>query len=264
VADAIAVSWSDAVAVVELCRPPTNYFDDILLRELADACDALQADPSCHAVVLGARGKHFCAGADFGSDALQQDRVEAARRIYEQGARLFDLELPIIAAVNGAAVGGGLGLACAADFRVASSDSRLRANFSLLGFHQGFGLSVTLPRIVGEQKALDLLVTSRRVFGEEAEAIGLVDRLAPPGCELSGAVQLATEIAAMGPSAVRAIKQTMTAGRRDQISAAFAHELREQQRLWDTPDSQARMQDALSPRPHVRPGGPAQRKDNLR
>ena len=83
----------------------------------------------------------------------------------------------MVAAVQGPAVGGGLGLALVADFRVACSEARFSANFNRLGFHPGFGLSVTLPRVVGMQKAAYMFYSGRRVQGEEALAIGLADRL---------------------------------------------------------------------------------------
>jgi enoyl-CoA hydratase/carnithine racemase len=165
------------------------------------------------------------------------DRDQASAEIYRQGIRLFELELPIIAAVQGSAVGGGLGLACAADFRVASSASRFHANFAALGFHHGFALSVTLPRIVGAQPALELLLTARRIDGVQAHAMGLVDRLADPGHELTGAQSLASEIAAGAPLAVRSIKQTLRGELVAQASAALDRELQEQQRLWRTQDS---------------------------
>lgn len=150
--------------------------------------------------------------------------------------------------MQGAAGGGGLGLACAADFRVASSATRFHANFSALGFHHGFALSVTLPRIVGAQRAKDLLLTSRRVGGEEGFALGLVDRLTEAGQERAGAVALAQEIAAAGPLAVRSISRTLDGRIGDDVIAALEHEPREQQRLWRTADSRARVASSLERR----------------
>ena len=95
--------------------------------------------------------------------------------MYEQAVRLFRTKKPIIAAIQGAAVGGGLGVSLAADFRIACPEARFSANFSKLGFHQGFGTSITLPRVVGEQKAKWMLLTSARINGEEAYKIGLAD-----------------------------------------------------------------------------------------
>ena len=109
-----------------------------------------------------------------------------------------------MAAVQGSAIGGGLGLALAADFRVAAPSSRFAANFARLGFHQGFGISLTLPATVGRQRALELLTTGRRIDGHEALAIGLCDRLDDD--PRAGAHALAAEIAGSAPLAVRSIR----------------------------------------------------------
>lgn len=236
----LSVSTDGPVALLEIRRGPANYFDRALLQEIADAAVELQRGREARAIVLCSQGKHFCAGANFGAGPLQgaDERGAEAAALYGEAIRLFELELPVVAAVQGAAVGGGLGLACAADFRVASARTRFHANFSALGFHQGFGLSATLPRIVGAQRALDLLMTSQRIDGKQAHEIGLVDRLAADGAERGGALALARELAAAAPLAVRSIKQTLRAGLAEAVRAALERELSEQQRLWRTKDSQ--------------------------
>jgi len=175
----VTVALDDAhVATVEIHRPPANYFDAALIRELAAAYEALDVDPSCRAIVLCSEGKHFCAGANLGAAGSPADEP---RSLYREALRLYGAATPVIAAIQGAAVGGGLGLALSADFRVASGASRFSANFARLGFHHGFGLSVTLPALAGQQAALDLLLTGRRVPGEEALSLGLCDRLVEDG-----------------------------------------------------------------------------------
>ena len=166
--DSVSVQNSGYVAVVEMHRPPNNFFDEELLASLADALQGLDGDPNVRSVVLCSEGKHFCAGAQ-----LNGMTAGAIRRVYRQAFRLFTARCPVIAAVQGAAVCGGLGLALAADFRVAAPQSRFAANFARLGFHQGFGLSVTLPALVGQHRALELLLTGRDVSGSEALQIGL-------------------------------------------------------------------------------------------
>ena len=208
----VTVALDDAyVATVEIHRPPANYFDAALIRELGDAYEALDADPSCRAIVLCSEGKHFCAGANFGAAS---NAAEEPRSLYHQALRLFAAATPVVAAVQGAAVGGGLGVALSADFRVASPGSRFSANFARLGFHHGFGLSVTLPALAGQQTALDLLLTGRRVPGEEAFALGLCDRLVDDGEVRREAQALASEIARSAPLAVRSIRATLRAGLR--------------------------------------------------
>jgi enoyl-CoA hydratase/carnithine racemase len=228
----------DLVATVEIGRPPDNFFDAGLIASLADACAWLDEQPEFRAAVLCSDGKHFCAGADFTGRSGRSGRPGAggAKELYAAAARLFRVRTPVVAAVQGAAVGGGLGLACAADFRVASPQARFCANFARLGLHHGFALTVTLPAIIGEQRALDLLCTGRRVGGEEAARIGLADRLAEPEGLRAAAQELAAEIAAGAPLAVRSIRATMRGTLADRAQAAMDRELAEQDRLRQTAD----------------------------
>lgn len=225
------------IATVVINRPPTNFFNHRMIAELADAYEGL-AEDGVRAIVLASEGKHFCAGADFSGGEMAEDRSMAAQRIYHEAVRLFRAPVPVIAAVQGSAVGGGLGLACSADFRTASTTSRFHANFSMLGFHQGFGLSESLPAIVGHQHAADMLYTSRRLDGAAAQRIGLVDRLAEDGQERMTALGLAAEIAAAAPLAVRAVKQTLRGPLADRVEKILPRELGEQAVLWETEDSQ--------------------------
>ena len=224
----------DHVATLEIDRPPSNYFSLGLVRQIADACDELASGGGCRAIVLCSAGRIFCAGADFsaGPDLSGSDGLH----LYDVAARLFEQPLPIVAAIQGAAIGGGLGLALAADFRVASPLARFAANFALLGIHQGFALSVTLPAAVGQQAALDLLYTGRRVTGEEAVTIGLADQLAEPGEVRVQAHALAARIAASAPLAVRSIRTTIRGPLAAAARAAMARERAEQERLMQTDD----------------------------
>jgi enoyl-CoA hydratase/carnithine racemase len=233
----ITVSTADLVGVIEINRPPANYFDRRLIGEIVNAASELHTD-GIRAVVLCAEGKHFCAGANFAAGEMEGDRVRSSELLYREAVRLFDAKLPIIAAVQGSAVGGGLGLACAADFRVAAPSSRFHANFSMLGFHQGFGLSQTLPAIVGAQHTMDLLYTSRRIDGQRAFDIGLVDRLVPEADLRTEALSWAAEIAAAAPLAVQSIRQTLRAPLAGRVHAVLERELDQQQKLWATDDSQ--------------------------
>lgn len=223
------------VAVVEIHRPPHNFFDLDTLTTLVESVEGLADGPS-RVVVLCAEGKNFCGGADFSGDRDRSIRRDPDTHLYDIVIRLFEQPLPIVAAVQGAAIGGGLGLALAADLRVASPSSRFAANFSLLGFHQGFGLSVTLPLVVGHQAAIDLLYTGRRIDGEAAHRIGLCDDLVPEEQLRERAVERAREIAGAAPLAIRSIRQTMRGELATQVRAAMAHERAEQERLQQTAD----------------------------
>jgi enoyl-CoA hydratase/carnithine racemase len=223
----------DHVAVVEIHRPPNNFFDASLIRSLADAYEALDDDPACRVIVLCTEGKHFCAGASIDPNADPSVRMND---LYTQALRLYEAKTPVVAAVQGAAIGGGLGLACSADFRVAAPGARFSSNFARLGFHHGFGLSVSLPLVVGQQRAIDLMYTGRRVTGEEALAIGLCDRLAPLDEVRAEARRFAREIAMSAPLAVRSIRQTMRGHLADAIKQATSREWDEQTWLRTTED----------------------------
>lgn len=226
----VSVALDGHVATVEIHRPPANFFDTALIAAIADAYAELDAAAECRAIVLCAEGKHFCAGADFARAG------GPATELYGQAVRLFRAATPVVAAVQGAAIGGGLGLALSADFRVAAPGSRFAANFSQLGFHPGFGITVTLPRLVGQQKALDYLLTGRRFGGEEAFAAGLCDELVADGEVRAAAMRFAARIASAAPLAVTSIRATMRAGLADAVAAATSHEFAEQQRLQATAD----------------------------
>jgi enoyl-CoA hydratase/carnithine racemase len=236
----IGVELSGLVGTVEIRRPPNNFFDVSLIRQIAEAFDEFDADPRCRAIVLAAQGKAFCAGADFQSRPdLAQTTASASptgKHLYKEATRLFRARKPIVAAVQGPAIGGGLGLACVADFRVTCPEARFSANFTRLGFHPGFGLTATLPRLVGRQMASLLFYTSRRIPGDEAVRIGLADVLVPLE-EVRGAAQaLALEIAQSAPLAVDSTRETMRRGLADAVEAATERELVEQDWLRKTED----------------------------
>ena len=214
------------IAVLEFSRPPYNYFDKELIEDLAAAFDYLDNLEQCRVTVLQAQGKVFCAGADFSGD--EQRDPEFPRRLYRFAVRLFRVRKPVICVVEGAAVGGGLGLALFADFRVTSERARFSANFNRLGIHPGFGLSVTLPRLLGQQQAALLLATGRRIDGAEAVRIGLADVLAPAGEERQAALALAHEIALCAPLSLMSTRETLRQGLAEQVERAVEREADEQ------------------------------------
>ncbi len=239
----IGVSLDGMVATVEIRRPPNNFFDSLLIAEIGEAFERLDADDSCRAIVLAAEGRHFCAGADFSkrmdTGTVQESaRSGAGRHLYKEAIRLFRTKKPVIGAIHGAAVGGGLGLALVPDFRVTCTEARFSANFNRLGFHPGFGLTVTLPRLVGVQQAALLFYTGRRIAGDEAVRIGLADLLVPLAEVRSAAQALAREIADSAPLAVTATRETVRRGLMDAVEAATERELVEQDWLRRTEDFQ--------------------------
>lgn len=227
----------DHVAWIELRRGPNNFFSMDLIEGIAEALETLDDDPTCRVAVLCAEGKHFCAGADFGgSGRAAVERAFTTSDLYAAAVRIFRTDTPVVAAVQGAAIGGGLGLALAADFRIATPQARFSANFARLGFHHGFGLSVTLPRLVGPQCAAELLYTGRRVPGDEAVRLGLADHLVEEADLRDAAHALALDIAGSAPLAVRSIRRTLRGDLADRVAAATVHEAAEQERLRSTDD----------------------------
>lgn len=232
----ITVELQEQVAVVEIQRGPNNFFDEVLIRSIADAFEDLDGDDDCRSIVLGSAGKHFCAGANFTAPAPASGQRSDPGALYRHGVRLFKTGKPIVAAIQGAAVGGGLGLAVMADFRVACDESRFSANFTRLGFHPGFGLTITLPELIGKQNANLMFFTGRRIKGAEALRMGLADMLVPLAEVRSAAVELAREIATSAPLAVQSTRATVRVGLADRVALATDHELAEQTRLRMTAD----------------------------
>ncbi len=224
----IGVDKTGHVGTIEIRRPPLNFFDISLINQIA-----------------AAQGKAFCAGANF-NDPARQEQEERSKsdpasnlpinHLYVQAVRIFRNKKPIVAAVHGAAIGGGLGLAVAADFRVTCPEARFAANFTKLGFHPGFGLTATLPELVGKNNAELIFYTSRRVTGEEATRMGLANVCVPQNQVRAEAMKLAQEIAECSPLGLVSTRATMRAGLADRVLAATNHELAEQTRLRATED----------------------------
>jgi enoyl-CoA hydratase/carnithine racemase len=239
----IGVDIANFVGTVEIRRPPNNFFDLSLINQIADAFEELDATDKCRAVVLAAQGKSFCAGANFGDgstlDKSGQRPGEASSpvsHLYMQAVRLFRSKKPIVGAIHGAAVGGGLGLAMVPDFRVTCPEARFVANFTRLGFHPGFGLTETLPAVIGKTAANMMFYTSRRIGGEEAYRMGLANVLVAQDQVREAAQKLAAEIAENAPLAILATRATMREGLADRVRAATEHELAQQSHLRTTDD----------------------------
>ena len=247
----VAVSLDEYVATAEIQRPPNNFFDTDLIRSLADAFEDLDAEADCRAIVLCAAGKHFCAGANFHTGQAERDLrdLESGNPLYAQAVRLFSNAKPVVGAIQGAAIGGGFGLALVPDFRVLCPETRFAANFVKLGFHPGFGLTHTLPRLIGDSRANLVFQTGRRIAGEEAHAWGLGEVLTAKDEVRAAATALAKEIAENAPLAVQSVRATMRAGLPAAVEAATDHEFREQHRLQQTEDHKEGIKAVAERRP---------------
>jgi enoyl-CoA hydratase/carnithine racemase len=234
----VTLTRHGAVAEIVFAGPPHNYANPGLLALIADALDTVDADAGLRCSVLASEGKSFCAGADLaGDDNLTgADGMGAIGALYTQAERLMRRRKPLVVAVQGAAIGAGLGLALAADFRVAGPAARFSSNFVRLGFHPGFGLTYTLPRLIGPQRAAWMCLSAERVKPDAALAWGLADRLAWSTDARCEALEMAQEIAANAPLALLAVRATLTDDFADNAVAAMRHEHAQQTLLRDTAD----------------------------
>ena len=200
------------VAIVTFARPPHNFADLALIEGIGAAFDAADRDPAVRAILLRSEGRVFCAGADLANaNPVGEDAAAAGERnpFYVAAAKLFGVKKPVVAAVQGAAVGAGLGLALVADFRVATPAARFVANFVHLGFHPGFGISAVW---------------------------GLADVLVAADALEASALALAQELAAGAPLAVQSTRATMRGDLHALVERQTDHELAEQQWLQKTAD----------------------------
>jgi len=208
------------VARVTLNRPARrNAMNHPLLDGLFGALDDLRADPTCRVIVITGAGAGFCAGLDLSEGVTFPDgnglgRAQAGMRVQQYIAqlipRLRSQPQPVIAAVNGAASGGGLALALGADIRIAAASARFNVAFVKVGLSGcDIGVSWMLPRLVGASRAYELMLTGRFADAVEAERIGLVTRVVPDGDLLDAALAEAELILANGPFGVRMTKEVM-------------------------------------------------------
>lgn len=216
------------VGVVETRRPPNNYMNVQLLDGVLESIETL-VEEGCRVVVLRSQGKHFSAGRDFSAPRLPGDMPED---LYERAARLFDSPIPIVAEIQGGAIGAGLGLAAIADFRVVSPRAYFWANFVRLGTHPGFGLTFTLPAIIGRQRARWMFSTGERVNAQTALEWGLADVVASEEELHTSSVEFASKLAAADPDALESLRHTMCPSHSsERFRAATRHEAGEQARL---------------------------------
>ena len=238
------------VGIVRFADGERNHLSPDLLVGISDAYASLQ-DAGCRAIVLSTPSRHFCAGAQFGGEDPGLSRSKRATSpIYDLVPRVFDRKIPVIAVVDGAAIGGGLGLAMSADFRVAGPTARFSANFAQIGMSQGFGLTFTLPRAIGRDQASRLLYTGRRIGAEEAVRIGLCNSVAESRVAAEAeALVFAREIATSAPLAIHAIHALLNPEIPEIIRATLDKEHAHQRPLYGTDDFREGVTAAVERRP---------------
>jgi enoyl-CoA hydratase/carnithine racemase len=234
----VSVEAEGHVARITFGNAPLNFATPALLGHIADALDEVDRNPGLRCSLLIAQGKSFCAGADLaGDENMAGDNTMATiQGLYAGAERLFRRKKPMVTAIQGAAIGAGLGLALTADFRVASPAARFASNFVRLGFHPGFALTYTLPRLIGEQNAAWMSLSAERIKPDQALAWGLVDRIAEADALVDTAAEMARTIAANAPLALLAVRATLLDGVADRAVAAMRHEHAQQSLLRPTED----------------------------
>jgi len=229
----VAVEDHGPVRIVSIDRPEVrNAVDGPTAQLLYDIFVDFDADDAVSVAVLTGRGGTFCSGADLGAivagrgNRVASDPADAI--VGSQGpmgpTRLL-LDKPVIAAVEGFAVAGGLELACWADLRVAAADATFGVYCRRWGVPLIDGGTIRLPRLIGQSRALDLILTGRGVDGVEAERIGLANRVVPPGEALDAAIALAAEIAALPQTCLRSDRASAYAQWGDDLADALVREV---------------------------------------
>lgn len=210
----VAIETDEAVATLRLNRPPMNALNSAMQAEIAAAAAQVDADPRVRAVVLYGGEKLFAAGADIKEMADISYARMAARSRRLQGAfnAVATISKPVVAAVTGYALGGGLELALCADFRVLGESAQAGQPEILLGLIPGAGGTQRLPRLIGPARAKDLIFSGRFVRAAEALAIGLADQVVPDGEVYQASCALAARYAAGPPIALAAAKHAIDAG----------------------------------------------------
>ena len=241
----VLVERRGAVALLTLNRPELlNALTVSLAKELAGSLEGLAGDRSVHVIVITGAGRAFSAGGD----------IAFMKKVVDQGGRFEDFEplvgggpgvvraiihadKPVLAAVNGAAAGGGMSLALACDVRWAAEGARFAQSFVRIGLHPDWGALYTLPRLVGTSRALELMWTGDLIAAADAERMGLVSRVLSPDRLLPDMLAYAEQLARGPAVAIAEIKKSVRASLGYSLEEALARELAAQERCWATADA---------------------------
>jgi enoyl-CoA hydratase/carnithine racemase len=229
-----------AVAVIRLDRPPMNALNSVVVAEIAAAAAQVSADPRVRAVVIYGGEKVFAAGADIKemAGASYAQMATVSRRLQDALTAVARIGKPVVAAITGYALGGGLELALCADFRVVGQGARTGQPEILLGLIPGAGGTQRLPRLIGPARAKDIVYTGRFVAADEALAIGLADRVVPDADVYTEAVALAARFASGPALALRAAKEAIDAGLETDLDTGLEIERLQFAALFATEDAQ--------------------------
>ena len=223
----VKIDKRDNVYILTINRPEAlNALNEEVLTDLNEAIDIVIGDETARAVIITGEGRAFVAGADIGAQAVLD--IEGGRKWGQNGSALFrkieKMDIPVIAAVNGFALGGGCELALACDLITASTKAKFGQPEVGLGIIPGFSGTQRVPRRIGIAKAKELIYTGRMIKAEEAEKIGLVNQVSEPETLISDALALAAEITKNAPLAVKYAKAAVSRGMEVDIDNGIAVE----------------------------------------
>ena len=243
----VRLEVADGIGTIRLDRPPVNALNDQLTAELADAARSAAGSGKVRAVIIYGGEKVFAAGADIKdmAEAGYAEMTVRSGRLQESMSLVAAIPKPVVAAVTGYALGGGLELALAADFRVAGEGARFGQPEILLGVIPGAGGTQRLPRLVGPARAKDIVFTGRMLKAAEAHAIGLVDLVAPDDSVYQAALDLVKRYAAGPALALRAAKQAIDHGLDVDLASGLEIERVQFAALFGTEDQRAGMRSFL-------------------
>ena len=249
----IKLRFDNGIAIITLDNPPVNVLGPKVLEELGKAIDQITNEASARGVVITATGANaFCAGADVKSFALMGS--EKVPEIIKLGHKIFnrieELDLPVIAAINGLALGGGCELTLACDMRVSSDRARFSQPEVTLGLIPGWGGTQRLSRLVGPAKAKEMIFTGQMINAQEALRIGLANKVVPDGEELKTATDiLRIIIAKASPLAVKVAKKTINQGIQKPLSEGLEIEIKAVEELSSSEDLKEGIQAFIQKRP---------------
>lgn len=250
---AVIFEKRDKIGVISLARPETlNAMNPEMFADFDRCLAEVRADEAIRCLVITGTGKAFCAGANLRaplrSDEETQLPHERSFAMYESFLGVLQVEVPVIAALNGHAVGGGFGLALLCDIRIASRSGKYGANFAKLGIHSGLGISYTLPKLVGTSEAARMLFTGELIDADKGQRIGLFSEAAESDEVLGVALALAAQIAAAAPLAVRSMKRSLYQNLDWNPRAAARQEAYSQAKTLQTRDADEGVQALLEKR----------------
>jgi 2-(1,2-epoxy-1,2-dihydrophenyl)acetyl-CoA isomerase len=212
----VLIEVDEGIGTLTLNRPQKlNSFIGTMRDEIANGIDKLSGDESVRCVIVTGAGRAFCAGADvtYLTKLIETQAVDEAIALVEAGRQVTtairEMPKPVIAAINGAAAGGGANMALACDLRIAAENASIGQTFNRIGLHPDWGGTYTVPRLVGPARAAELFFFAEMVPAGEAERIGLVNRVVPPESLMSTARKWAAHLAAKPPLTLRLAKQAI-------------------------------------------------------